>query len=51
MAKFKEAEIRLFKGVCMSCNAKNPVSATMCRKCGKVGKIRRKSKKKAVGSA
>jgi ubiquitin-large subunit ribosomal protein L40e len=50
MAKFKEAELRLFKGVCMSCNAKNPVDATRCRKCGKVGRIRRKSRKKAVSA-
>ncbi|MFH1402745.1 MAG: 50S ribosomal protein L40e [Candidatus Altiarchaeota archaeon] len=49
MARFKEAEKRIFKGVCMHCNAKNPVKATKCRKCGKPGKIRRKSKKKAVG--
>jgi len=51
MAKFKEAEVRLFKGVCMHCNAKNPIGATKCRKCGKVNKIRRKSRKKAVSSA
>jgi large subunit ribosomal protein L40e len=51
MAKFKEAETRLFKGVCMNCNAKNPVKATRCRKCGKVGRIRRKSKKKAISTA
>jgi large subunit ribosomal protein L40e len=50
MAKFKEAEVRLFKGVCMSCNAKNPIDATKCRKCGKTGRIRRKSRKKAVSS-
>ncbi len=51
MAKFKEAEARLFKGVCMNCNAKNPIKATKCRKCGKIGKIRRKSKKKALAAA
>jgi large subunit ribosomal protein L40e len=50
MARFKEAEARIFKGVCMNCNAKNPVNATKCRKCGKVFKIRRKSKKKAVST-
>jgi large subunit ribosomal protein L40e len=50
MVKFKEAEVRLFKGVCMNCNAKNPLTATMCRKCGKVGRIRRKSRKKAVAA-
>ena len=48
MAKFPEAEVRIFKGVCMHCNARNPLNATMCRKCGKTYKIRRKSKKKAV---
>jgi len=46
MAKFPEAEARIFKGVCMNCNAKNPVKATKCRKCGKPGKIRRKNKKR-----
>ena len=49
MAKFPEAEKRLFKGVCMSCNANNPLKATKCRRCGKVAKVRRKSKKKAAG--
>ena len=51
MAKFREAEVRLFKGVCMHCNAKNPLDATICRKCGKPGRIRRKSRKKAVSAA
>lgn len=50
MTRFKEAEARIFKGVCMHCNAKNPIGATKCRRCGKVGKIRRKNKKKAVKS-
>jgi len=50
MAKFKEAEVRLFKGVCMNCNAKNPIDATICRKCRKPGRIRRKSRKKAVSA-
>ncbi len=50
MAKFKEAEVRLFRGVCMKCNAKNPLGATKCRKCGKVFKIRRKKKKKAAAA-
>ena len=48
MARFKEAEIRIFKGICMECNAKNPLGATKCRKCGKTGKIRRKNKKMAA---
>ncbi|MFH0860205.1 MAG: 50S ribosomal protein L40e [Candidatus Altiarchaeota archaeon] len=50
MGKFPEAEIRIFKGVCMKCNAKNPVNATICRKCGKPFKIRRKHKKRVTGS-
>ncbi|HHQ44926.1 MAG TPA: 50S ribosomal protein L40e [Candidatus Altiarchaeales archaeon] len=48
MAKFKEAEKRMFKSVCMNCNANNPKGATICRKCGKVNRIRRKSKKRAA---
>ncbi len=48
MARFKEAEIRIFKGICMECNAKNPVGATKCRKCGKTNKIRRKNRKMAA---
>ncbi len=52
MARFPEAEARLFKGICMHCNARNPLNATKCRKCGKIGKIRRKHKKKtAKGTA
>jgi ribosomal protein L40E len=42
MARFHEADARIFKGVCMECNAKNPSNATICRKCGKPNKIRRK---------
>jgi large subunit ribosomal protein L40e len=35
MARFPEAENRLFKmKICRKCNARNPVKATMCRKCG-----------------
>jgi len=48
MARFPEAERRIFKGVCMNCNAKNPVNATKCRKCGKVFTIRRKRKKRSA---
>jgi len=51
MARFPEAEARIFKGVCRKCNAKNPLGATMCRKCGKVGKIRRKNKKRSAQAA
>lgn len=50
MARFKEAEVRLFKGVCMKCNAKNPIDATICRKCGKPYRIRRKNKKKTAAA-
>jgi large subunit ribosomal protein L40e len=48
MARFKEAEARIFKGICMHCNAKNPSNATLCRRCGKANKIRRKNKKKTA---
>lgn len=48
MARFSEADVRIFKGICMHCNAKNPLGATKCRRCGKTYKIRRKNKKKAV---
>jgi large subunit ribosomal protein L40e len=48
MPRFPEAEARLFKGICMHCNARNPINATKCRKCGKVGKIRRQNKKKTA---
>jgi len=48
MARFPEAEARIFKGVCMYCNAKNPLKATKCRKCGKPYTIRRKNRKKAL---
>jgi len=47
MAKFPEAEARLFKAVCMFCNAKNPLSAVRCRKCGK-DKLRKQNKKVAA---
>ncbi|MFP4005830.1 MAG: 50S ribosomal protein L40e [Candidatus Hadarchaeia archaeon] len=44
MAKFEEAEKRIFsKKICMKCNARNPTSATKCRKCG-YGRLRMKSK-------
>jgi len=49
MTRFKEAEARIFRYVCMHCNARNPIGATKCRRCGKVGRIRR-MKKKAVKS-
>ena len=51
MARFHEADVRIFKGVCMNCNAKNPSGSTICRKCGKPNKIRRKHKKKAAKAA
>lgn len=49
MARFKEAEKRIFKGVCMNCSARNPPKATICRKCGKTNRVRRKSKKTSGG--
>jgi len=51
MARFIEAEARIFKGVCMHCNARNPIGATKCRRCSKIFKIRRKNKKKATKSS
>ena len=44
MPRFEEAEARLFtKKVCMKCNARNPVRAKKCRKCGSKG-LRLKNK-------
>jgi ubiquitin-large subunit ribosomal protein L40e len=44
MARFPEAEKRILNlKICMSCNARNPVRATRCRKCGYKG-LRMKSK-------
>jgi len=44
MARFPEAENRILNlKICMSCNARNPVRATRCRKCGYKG-LRMKSK-------
>ncbi len=35
MGRFPEAEAHLLNvKVCMHCNARNPVGATSCRKCG-----------------
>lgn len=35
MASFREAEERLLKKkICMRCNARNPMRADRCRKCG-----------------
>ncbi|OYT53538.1 MAG: 50S ribosomal protein L40e [Candidatus Altiarchaeales archaeon ex4484_2] len=51
MGRFKEADARIFKAVCMKCNARNPPGATKCRKCGAVGKMRRKNRKKATKAA
>jgi len=35
MARFPEAEARLLHvKICMHCNARNPVRAVACRKCG-----------------
>ena len=44
MAKFEVAEKRLFNvKICMRCNARNPMKATRCRKCG-YGGLRPKSR-------
>ncbi|HEX54806.1 MAG: 50S ribosomal protein L40e [Candidatus Altiarchaeales archaeon] len=48
MARFPEAEARIFKGVCMNCNARNPLNATICRRCKKPFRIRRKKRKKTM---
>ncbi|RLG22375.1 50S ribosomal protein L40e [Methanosarcinales archaeon] len=46
MARFPEAEERLFNvKICMRCNARNPIKATKCRKCGYKG-LRMKSREK-----
>ncbi|MFN3527866.1 MAG: 50S ribosomal protein L40e [Candidatus Altarchaeaceae archaeon] len=34
MARFPEAEARIYKLVCMKCNSKNPIGAERCRNCG-----------------
>jgi large subunit ribosomal protein L40e len=44
MARFEEAENKLLrKKICMKCNARNPIRATRCRKCG-YKNLRMKSK-------
>ncbi|MDD1741825.1 MAG: 50S ribosomal protein L40e [Methanotrichaceae archaeon] len=44
MARFPEAESRILNvKVCMRCNARNPLKADRCRKCGYKG-LRMKSK-------
>ncbi|MCD7781532.1 MAG: 50S ribosomal protein L40e [Methanosphaera sp.] len=44
MAKFEEAENRMFNvKICLKCNARNPVTAHACRKCGYTG-LRYKAK-------
>ncbi|MEF8851415.1 MAG: 50S ribosomal protein L40e [Haloarculaceae archaeon] len=46
MPKFQPAEDRvLSKQICMRCNARNPVDADSCRKCG-YSNLRRKSKER-----
>lgn len=38
MARFPEAEARLLRvKICMKCNARNAMRATVCRKCGYKG--------------
>lgn len=44
MARFPEAEkVLLHMKICMKCNARNPIKATRCRKCGYTN-LRMKSK-------
>jgi len=44
MAKFEVADKRLFNAnICMRCNARNPLKATKCRKCGYSG-LRKRTK-------
>ncbi|WP_421909475.1 50S ribosomal protein L40e [Methanolacinia petrolearia] len=46
MARFAEAEARLLNvKICMKCNARNPIRATKCRKCG-CSELRPKSKER-----
>ena len=46
MPKFEPAEDRvLSKQICMRCNARNPLEADNCRKCG-YRNLRRKSKER-----
>ncbi|MEF8780266.1 MAG: 50S ribosomal protein L40e [Haloferacaceae archaeon] len=46
MAKFEAAERRtLDKLICMRCNARNPLRADSCRKCG-YSRLRRKAKER-----
>lgn len=45
-ARFPEAEARLFNvKICMRCNARNPIKAETCRKCGYRG-LRPKSRER-----
>ena len=49
MTKFPEADARILnKKICMNCNARNPVKAQRCRKCGYTG-LRVKSKESRGG--
>jgi large subunit ribosomal protein L40e len=49
MARFPEAELRtLHKLICMKCNARNPLKAEKCRKCGSK-RLRQKSKERKAG--
>ncbi|KAA0005922.1 MAG: 50S ribosomal protein L40e [Thermoplasmata archaeon] len=46
MARFPEAEARMLdKLICMRCNARNPIGAKKCRKCGSK-RLRHKSKER-----
>jgi len=49
MARFPEAEARLLrKLIWMNCNARNPIGAEKCRRCGSK-RLRPKSSQKKAG--
>lgn len=48
MARFPEAEKRLLdKLICMKCNARNPLDAERCRKCG-YNRLRPKNRERSA---
>jgi large subunit ribosomal protein L40e len=50
MARFPEAEARMLnKLICMSCNARNPLKAKKCRRCGSK-RLRPKSRERKGGA-
>jgi len=50
MARFPEAEARMLnKLICMNCNARNPLKAEKCRRCGSK-RLRPKSRERKGGA-